>query len=142
MVDVSVALSEPRPTPAGSDRYADPHADADERTYAMFTHLVGPLSLVSMPVPLLGLIATIVMWRVRASKSPFLDDHGRDATNFQLTVLAYSVVLTVLLIPTLGLSGLGHLGLAALTLVGCIRGAIASHRGEFYRYPMTIRFLS
>ncbi len=28
------------------------------------------------------------------------------------------------------------------TFIGFIRGAIAASRGEYFRYPMTIRFLS
>jgi hypothetical protein len=104
-------------------------------------HLVGLLALTSVPVPVAGLIGTAIMWKIKGDTSPYLDDHGRDAVNFQLSLLLYSVVLAILIIPTLGLSTVGHIGTAVLSLVGCIRGAKASNRGEYYRYPMTIRFL-
>lgn len=129
------------PHPPRPDRHSDPAAPAEERTYALFMHLVGILSLVSAPFPLLGPIATVAMWRIKMTQSPFLDDHGRDAVNFQISLLIYSVALTLLIIPTIGLSSLGYLVVAAVTVIGCVRGAIAANRGEFYRYPVTIRFI-
>ncbi len=123
-------------------RYIDPNTPAEERTYGVFLHLIGLLALTSVPIPVAGLIGAIVMWRIKAASSPFLDDHGRDAVNFQISLLIYNIVFAILIIPTLGLSGLGFVAIVAVTLIGCIRGAMAAHRGEYYRYPVTIRFLT
>jgi len=122
-------------------RFVDEAAPGEERTYSLYLHLVGLLSLASLPVPVAGLVGTLIMWRIKHDASPYLDDHGREAVNFQISVLLYGVVLTVLIIPTLGLAAFGHLAVVVLSLVGCIRGAMAANRGEFYRYPMTVRFL-
>lgn len=154
---MAFAMSNPPETPIGNGtpgagpggatstgdnaRYIDPNTPTEERTYALFTHLVGLLSLASVPVPLAGLIGTAIMWRIRAEKSPFLDDHGRDAVNFQISLLIYNIIFAILIIPTLGLSGLGFVLLLVVTLLGCIRGAMAANRGEYFRYPVTIRFL-
>ncbi|RMH28957.1 MAG: DUF4870 domain-containing protein [Planctomycetota bacterium] len=82
-----------------------------------------------------------VMWAVRRKDSPFLDDHGREAMNFQISIMVY-FALGIALSPI----GIGAVilavGIPILRLVGCIRGAVAAHRGEFYRYPMCFRFLS
>jgi uncharacterized Tic20 family protein len=94
-----------------------------------------------MPVPLAGLIGSAIMWKVKSDASPYLDDHGRDAVNFQISLLVYNIMFLILIVPTLGLSALGPIFTLVLALVGCIRGAMASNRGEYYRYPMTIRFL-
>ncbi|MFM9957764.1 MAG: DUF4870 domain-containing protein [Phycisphaerales bacterium] len=126
----------------GSTRYIDPSTPAEERTYALFMHLVGLLSMASIPVPLAGLIGSLIMWKIKAEKSPFLDDHGRDAVNFQISLLIYHVIMAILVIPTLGLAGLGFVVIVVVTLIGCIRGAMAANRGEYYRYPVTIRFLN
>ncbi len=131
--------------------YVDPEAREDERTYALFNHLVGLLSLADMTI--LGLIGTIVMWRIRAKTSPFLDDHGREAVNFQLSLLIYTIggalVLTIFTAITLGIGivlalpigALGVLFLFILRLVGGIRGAMYASRGQFYRYPMCLRLI-
>jgi len=115
----------------------DLDATSDERTYALFTHLAGLLSLADLGA-LVGLIATLIMWLVKKDQSPFIDDHGREAMNFQLSLLIYFLIAAILAIPTLGLS---LLALIALRVYGCIRAAIAANRAEFYRYPMCIRFL-
>ncbi len=132
----------------------DEDAPSGERNYAMLTHLAGILSLAGGGIPFLGLIATAVLWRVRHSESPFLDDHGREATNFQISLVVYfigGIVAGVAFsIVTIGIGAplvavaavLGMIAMVALTLVGCIRGAMAAYRGEFYRYPMCLRFLN
>lgn len=111
-----------------------------ERVYAMFQHLAGLLALATggvllMGTPVLGLIAAVVMWRVRAATSEFLDDHGREAVNFQISLMIYGLALAI---P--GLSWLWF-ALALLCVIGCVRGAIAANRGEYYRYPACIRII-
>lgn len=130
-------------------RVRDDAASPDERTYGMFTHLAGGLSALSAGVPALGLIATLILWRIKAKESPFLDDHGCEAVNFQISLLIYyvvgGIVGGILTAITLGLfSIIMVLGAAALFIVGivaCIRGAIAANRGEFYRYPICLRLI-
>jgi uncharacterized Tic20 family protein len=140
-------------TAGETGRFVDSAADSGERTYALFNHLVGLVSTASGGVPLGGLIGTIIMWRIKCKDSPFLDDHGREAVNFQLSQIAYVVMgivaATILTVVTFGVGGfiaaplaiLGTVGLTVLNLVGCIRGAMAANRREYYRYPMCIRFI-
>jgi hypothetical protein len=139
--------------PPNNSRFVDPAADSGERTYALFNHLVGLISTASGGFPLGGLIGSLVMWRIKCKQSPFLDDHGRESVNFQISLLAYlvgGVIVGVLFsVLTLGIgavlvapaAAVGAIGLVVLNLVGCIRGAIAANRGEYYRYPMSIRFI-
>ncbi|MBL8745001.1 MAG: DUF4870 domain-containing protein [Phycisphaerae bacterium] len=139
--------------PTGSGRFVDSGADSGERTYALFNHLIGLISTASGGIPLGGLIGTIIMWRIKAKESPFLDDHGREAVNFQLSQLAFiaggMAAAAVLGVISLGLAApliavgavIGTVGLTVLNLVGCIRGAMAANRREYYRYPMCIRFI-
>ena len=118
--------------------YDDTAQDAD-CSYAMWNHLSGLLSLTE--IPLIGVLVTYIVWRVRRDESEFLDDHGREAFNFQVSLALYALMLVILLIPTFGLASIGFLGLLILKLIGIIRGAIVASRGEIYRYPMCIRFV-
>lgn len=133
----------PPRSPVG--RAFDDQSDAAERTYALFTHLVGFASFASAGVPLLGLIGTLIMWRIKKDESPFLDDHGREATNFQLSLTVYYVICGAFTLITFGFGAILAVPVIAATLVlaviGQIRGAMAANRGEFYRYPCCIRFL-
>jgi uncharacterized protein len=113
---------------------SDEHADSGERTYALFNHLVGLVSLFDV-FGVMSIVGTLIMWQVRKHDSPFLDDHGREALNFQLSITLFAF---------LGIATLGIVTLAAyiLRIVGCIKAATAANKGEFYRYPCCIRFIS
>lgn len=119
----------------------DPDASSDERTYALFLHLS---LLLHIPLSLLAIIVPVIMWNIKKAESPFLDDHGREAINFQITLIIYSFLFTILAIPvgllTCGIGFSLALFPYILGLIGMIKAAIAANRGEFYRYPMTFRF--
>ncbi len=118
------------PLSAQTGRYVDDTAGNDQRTYAVFNHLVGLASMLEFLFA--GLIGALIMWQIKSKDSDFLDDHGREAVNFQISLLLYTVASFGALLPVV----------MVLRLVGCIRGAMAANRGEYYRYPMCIRFLT
>ncbi|MDP5077141.1 MAG: DUF4870 domain-containing protein [Nonlabens sp.] len=43
--------------------------------------------------PLGNLILPIILWTVNSKKSAFIDDHGKEAVNFQLSMTLYTVIL-------------------------------------------------
>jgi len=122
----------------GEGRVVDSQAAEWERTYSMFTHLT-LLAVHFLPFPV---IAPLVMWLIKRDQSPFVDDHGREAINFQISLLIYAlVVVPVAAVLTCGIGAILWLGVWALGIVGMILAAVAAHRGQYYRYPATIRFL-
>lgn len=135
------------PSPAMNDpgshnwRIVDAEAGEAERTWATFNHLIGLLSLMDFMV--LGLIGAGVMWWMKREASPFLADHGAESVNFQITLLIYLVIGIVLSFVSVGLLAIPVLlALLFLRIWGGVRGAMAAHRGEYYRYPMTMRFVA
>jgi uncharacterized Tic20 family protein len=122
----------------GRGRVMDPLAAQWERTYAMFTHLT--LLLVHfLPVPV---IPALIMWLIKRDQSPYIDDHGREAINFQLSLVLYAlVVVPIAAIITCGIGAVLWLGVYALGIIGMILASVAAYRGQYYRYPATIRFL-
>lgn len=128
----AVLMDEPmHTTMSPHNPVSDEHADSGERTYALFNHLVGLVSIFDI-IGLMSIIGTLIMWQIRKSDSPFLDDHGREAMNFQLSLVLFAIVSFGILIPILYI----------LRIVGCVKGAMAANKGEFYRYPCCIRFIS
>lgn len=118
-------------------RLVDPDAQESERLYATFTHL----SLLTFHV-LMPVVPALIMWLVKREKSPFLDDHGREAVNFQISLCLYAVVIIPIIALLTCATGLVlYIPLYVLGLVGMIKAAMAANRGEYYRYPATIRFL-
>lgn len=120
----------------GKQRVVDPHAAEWERTYAMFTHL----ALVSIHFGL-PVIPTLVMWLIKRDRSPFLDDHGREAMNFQISLFIYALGTLVVGFITCGVGFILWAPLYLLAITGMVLAAIAANKGQYYRYPMTIRML-
>ncbi len=117
------------------ERVIDPDATPSERTYATFLHLTLLAFHIVFPV-----IPALVMWQIKKSESPFLDDHGKEAVNFQISLLIYGLGAALLMVV-----GIGFLLLPVvyvLGIVGMIMGAVAGNRGEYFRYPMCLRLIA
>ena len=125
--------------PMNTQPYVEPGAREAERQYAMFNHIVGIASVASWGVPLLGFFAVMAMWLIRKADSPYLDDHGREAMNFQISLIFYYIILMIPL--SIVTFGLWALFVPVLNVLGCVLAAMAAHKGQYYRYPMTIRFI-
>lgn len=115
----------------------------DERTWATFMHIGGIVGYFVIG-PLAPLIP-LVMWLMKKETSGYLDDHGREALNFSISVLIWSALFGLFTLVTLGLgifvvfpaSVIG----VVLVAIWTIRGATAANRGDFYRYPMCFRLI-
>ena len=76
---------------------------------------------------------------VKRGDSPEIDAHGKEALNFQISMLIYNVVAAVFCLILIGFVFLAILWVLNAVLV--IIAAIQASDGKFYRYPMTIRFI-
>lgn len=123
------------PPVAPRDPMVDPDASSTEQTYAALMHL-SILSLAIVPIPLL---AAFIMWRAWRDRSPFLNDHGREALNFQVSLAIY--VLGAILLQVVCIGPVVAIAVAGLGLVGVILATAASLKGRFFRYPACIRLI-
>jgi uncharacterized Tic20 family protein len=85
------------------------------------------------------LIGPLVVWLVKRGESPEIDAHGKEALNFQLSMLLYTLVSGVFCLILIGFVFIAVLWV--LNAVFVIVASIQASEGKFYRYPMTIRFL-
>ena len=142
MVNAAYEQSHRTPPVNQRGRAYDPDVTDDERTYALLMHLS---LLAQLVLTLLALLIPIIMWQVKKDQSPFLDDHGREAVNFQISLIIWSIIFTVISIPlgfiTCGIGFALALVPYVIGIIGMIQASIAANRGEFYRYPMTFRFV-
>jgi uncharacterized Tic20 family protein len=67
-----------------------------ERNTATFTHLS---TLSQYFIPFGNYIFPILLWTSNKDKSEFADHHGKQALNFQLSLLLYSLILGLIAIP-------------------------------------------
>jgi uncharacterized Tic20 family protein len=118
---------------------ASKEIDKDARMWAMFCHLSGLAGFV-VPVILSGIIAPLIVWQVKKDEFPFVDEHGKEALNFQISIGIYALVS----IPLIALFCIGVFLLAAVeifNLVFLLIAAIKANNGFHYRYPLCIRFI-
>jgi len=115
---------------------------AEYRTWGMLTHL----SSFAGAMVALAFLGPLVMWLIKKDEHPFLDHHGKEAVNFNLSLLLYMVIGIVGSILTIGLGLIAFLPAVLVGLVVwvvcSIQGAIKANNGEGYRYPVTIRFIA
>lgn len=110
---------------------------ADERTMATFAHLGAVAALV---VPFFGnFLLPLIIWITQKDKSAFVDDQGKEALNFQITMLFAHIISVILIFLIIGIFLL--IALAVLNLVLCIVAAVRANKGEYYRYPFNIRLV-
>src|SRR5262249_45213008 len=56
----------------------------EERTWATFVHLS---ALAGIFLPLLTIVGPLAIWLLMRKKMPFVDEQGKEAVNFQLTMI-------------------------------------------------------
>ncbi|WP_028924931.1 DUF4870 domain-containing protein [Pseudonocardia acaciae] len=107
----------------------------EDRNWAMGAHL----SAIVGAWIFLGFIGPLVVLLVQGERSQFVRAHTVEALNFNLSVLAYSLVGWVLTFVLIGIPVLVALGI--LWLVCTILAVVKASNGEPYRYPVTIRLV-
>lgn len=70
--------------------------DKHQKNIATFIHLS---TFSRFVIPLGNFIGPIVLWMTNKEKSEFVDEHGKQAINFQISILLYAVIIGTLTIP-------------------------------------------
>ncbi|MGV8941682.1 MAG: DUF4870 domain-containing protein [Lysobacter sp.] len=117
---------------------------AEQRQWAMFAHLSALLGLFTGGVGCV--IGPLVIWLIKKETMPFVDDQGKEALNFNITVAATALILTVvgtiLLVILIGfLFYFAAFLLGIYWLVMTVIAAIKANEGTSYRYPFTVRLI-
>ena len=84
-------------------------------------------------------IGPLVIWLIKKDTMPFVNDQGKEALNFQITVFIAIVISWILAFVLIGLLLMPLVGIANLVL--CIIAGIKANNGESYRYPFALRLI-
>ena len=113
----------------------------DARMWAMICHLA---ALAGIVVPVIGcIIGPLIIWQIKKEEFPFVDEQGKGAVNFQISMTLYLLISAILWIP-LSFFCIGvfiPLAISIVDLVFLLIAAVKANDGEHYRYPLTIRFI-
>lgn len=103
----------------------------------MFTHLSGLLALTSVPGG--GILGPLVMWIIKKDTMRFVDDQGKEAINFHITVAIAQIVCWLLSFACIGIPLL--IAVCVASIVFSIIAAIQASKGAYYRYPLSLRLV-
>jgi len=107
------------------------------RKWAMICHLA---ALAGVVVPGIGFVlGPLVVWLVKREDHAFIDEQGKEALNFELTMLIAMLVSTLLVILIVGFVLV--FVTYALAVIFPIVAAIRANEGQPYRYPLAIRLI-
>lgn len=109
----------------------DPLSESDSKLWALFCHLGFIIGF--------SFIAPLVIWLIFKDRSEFVDHHGKEALNFNISMIIYFIIAGILCIIFIGIPLL--IGLAFFGLVVSIVAMVKAGNGERYNYPMNIKFI-
>ena len=108
----------------------------DQNMWAMLCHLS---ALAGFIIPFGNIIGPLVIWMIKKDVYPLVDDQGKEALNFQISMTIYYVVSGILILILIGIPLL--IGLALFSLVVTIIAMVKASDGVAYRYPLSIRLI-
>jgi uncharacterized Tic20 family protein len=107
-----------------------------ERNWGMLCHLS---AFAGYFFPFGGIIGPLICWLSRKDESAWIDENGKAALNFNLSILLYTILVAPLCFIIVGFLFIGLLMLLKLIMV--IIASIKTAKGERFKYPMAIPFI-
>ena len=106
--------------------------EGSDKIWSMLSHLSALLGV--------GFVLPLVVYLAMRRESEYVAANAREALNFHISVLIYSLCCIPLVFILIGIPLLIVLGLGSLVLA--IIATIKASNGQCYRYPLTLRFVS
>jgi uncharacterized Tic20 family protein len=109
--------------------------ESDEKTMGMLSHILGAVT---------SFVGPLIIWMIKKDESPFVNDQGKEALNFQITVvIGYVVAMILSFVPLVGcVTVILFPALGIASLVFGILGGLDANKGKPYRYPFALRLIS
>src|SRR5438046_6364138 len=108
------------------------------RTWTVLCHAT---ALAGFFVPWAGhILGPLIVWLIKRGDAAEIDAHGKEALNFQISMLIYNLVAGLLCLVLIGFALLAVLHI--LNVVFVIISALKASECQMYRYPLTIRLLT
>jgi len=88
-------------------------------------------------VPFGHFIGPLAVWILRKKKDPLVNQQGKEAMNFQLSMTTYAVLIALLAPPEI--SAPAMIAVAVTDFLFVLVAGIKTARGGAFRYPLAIR---
>ncbi|WLD93024.1 DUF4870 domain-containing protein [Alkalihalobacillus sp. AL-G] len=117
--------------------YNEENLTKEEKNWGMFAHLLGFAGYLTFALGFV--LGPLVVWLMKRNESKYVDYHGKEALNFQISFMIYAFIASLLIFVLIGFVLLPIVTI--LHIVFTIIGTMRASEGNYYRYPMTIRFM-
>ncbi|MCF6469558.1 DUF4870 domain-containing protein [Nonomuraea sp. MG754425] len=108
-----------------------PRPGTDDTSMAMMSHLLGLL---------VSWVGPLIIYLMKKDESPYVRDQAAEALNFQITMFIGYLISGILVVVFVGVVLMPIIWI--LSLIFHIQAAMATNKGEPYRYPMSIRMIT
>jgi len=138
--------------------------NSSEKSSSMLIHLS---ALANYVIPFGSLLLPLILWQTTKKDSSYIDHHGKEVLNFNLSFFIYNIVAVFVLLGSIfgtifsaiqaedteNIAGIlfstgGFISaIIVLSIIGITKlilmiiAAIKANEGNLYKYPMTIRFI-
>lgn len=120
-----------------SDQQLAPLPGPEARRWAMLCHYAAFFWLLA---PMIGnVLGPLIIWQLKKDLDSFVDEQGKEALNFQITVSLALMVCGLLAWVLIGFPLM--LLVSAVALVLTIIAGIKANEGQPYRYPFSWRLV-
>lgn len=121
----------PPPPPAEPVSTPTDQISKDDKTMAMLSHLLAIFTF---------FIGPLIIWLMKKDQSAYVNEQGKEALNFQITV-GIAWVIAGILTPVGCIGVILYPIVWIANLVFCIMACVAANKGEHYRYPVCLRLI-
>lgn len=132
--------------------------EKSNRNWAMLCHLAALSGMIPL-VPFGNILGPLVVWLWKRNEVPGVNEHGKAALNFHLSVLIYLLLggfclalpailaafvfppFMLLLFPLLIFLGIAAAAIIVAELILTIVAALNASDGKHYQYPFTMKLI-
>lgn len=120
----------------------DHQVSGDQQTWRVLAHASAFIQFIGVP----SVVGPLIVWLLRR-EDPVVEPHARAALNFQLSLLIYFVIgsvlaflalVTIIGIPLAALIVIFLLLLFFLELLFALLATLAASKGQLYSYPLSM----
>ncbi|MCF8367777.1 MAG: DUF4870 domain-containing protein [Bacteroidales bacterium] len=108
----------------------------DERMWGMFCHLSAFAMFI---IPFGSIIGPLIIWSMKKDEFPFVNEQGKAALNFHISMIIYMIISAILILIVVGILLLIALGIFQLIMI--IIASIKANNGESFQYPLSMTFI-
>ncbi len=108
----------------------------EESNWTTLCHLS---ALAGYFIPFGHLIGPLIVWLFKKDLYPTVDQQGKEALNFQISISIYALAASALIVILIGIPLL--ISLAAFNFIMIIIAAVQCKKDKPFRYPLNLRLL-